>query len=495
VTLALALAFASGFIALSHEILWYRVYSYTSQGTADAFALMLCAYLLGLALGAAAARVLCREGARLLRAVSWLLAGSALAMLVPPAVAWLVTRTDSWETSLPVVLAASALLGAVFPLVNHAVIPPDVRAGRRISYVYLANILGSVAGSLGTGFWLLEHWPLARVALLLACASLAAAAALALAQGARGARLAAALAGCLAGAAVLAALTPVLYGSLYEKLQFRTGYRAGDAFAHLVENKSGVIAVDADGTIYGGGAYDGGYNTSLANDTNGVVRAYALAGLHAAPRQVLMIGLSSGSWAAAIAAHPGLEQLTVVEINPGYLSLLPHYPAVAGLLRDPRVRIEIDDGRRWLVRNAARRFDAIVVNGTLHWRAHASNLLSAEFVALVRSRLRAGGLYYFNATGSDRAARTAGDAFRHVLRLHNCIAASDAPLRFDAERWGRAMRRAAIDGRPVLAGGGALEQQVLDRIRALLEPEESLRARTAQAPPITDDNMGGEWRR
>jgi predicted membrane-bound spermidine synthase len=477
--LACALAFASGFIALSHEILWYRVYSYASQGAAEAFALMLCAYLLGLALGAAAARGLCREGARPLRAVTWLLAGSALAMLVPPAVAWLSTLTDSWEASVPVVLAASALLGAVFPLVNHAAIAPDARAGRRISYVYLANILGSVAGSLGTGFWLLEHWPLSRVALLLACLSLAAAAALALAQGARRA-----LAACIAGAVLLASITPALYDSLYEKLQFRTGYRPGEHFAHLVENKSGVIAVTANGTIYGGGVYDGGYNVSLASDTNGVVRAYALAGLHPAPREVLMIGLSSGSWAAALTAFPALERLTIVEINPGYLTLLPHYPEVAGLLRDPRVTIVVDDGRRWLVRNARRRFDAIVVNGTMHWRAHASNLLSAEFVALARSRLRPGGLYYFNATGSDRAARTAGDAFAHVLRLHNCIGASDAPLHFDDERWLRALRSAGIDGTPELA-----------RVHALIEPEGSLRARTAKVRPITDDNMGSEWRR
>lgn len=492
--LACLLAFASGFIALSHEILWYRVYSYTSQGAADAFALLLGAYLLGIALGAYAARALCRDAALPLRAVAWLLAASSMAFFVPPAVASLAAASDTWALTLPVVVVAAGLLGAVFPLVSHATIAPDARSGSRISYVYLSNILGSVAGSLGTGFLLLDRWPLPRVALLLAWASLAAALALVAARRARRATLAAALAGCVLGAAAFQALAPALYASLYEKLQFRTGYRPGDRFAHLVENKSGVIAVTTDGTIYGGGAYDGAFNTSLARDTNGVVRAYALAGLHAAPREVLMIGLSSGSWAAAVASHPALERLTVVEINPGYLQLLPHYRDVAGLLSDPRVRIEIDDGRRWLVRNRERRFDAIVINGTQHWRAHATNLLSAEFVALVRSHLREGGVYYFNATGSERAARTAGDAFRHILRVHNCIAASDAPLRFDAQAWSRAMRLAAIGGRPVLEAGAG-EREVLARIRRLLEPEASLRARIARAAPITDDNMGTEWQR
>ncbi len=493
-SLAYLLAFASGFIALSHEILWYRVYSYTSQGGAEAFALMLGAYLAGIAFGSYGARMLCRDAALPLRAVTWLLAASASAYFLPPLVASGVVVMDSWELTLPAVAVASALLGAVFPLVGHAFIAPDARSGSRISYLYVANILGSVAGSLCTGFVLLDHWPLATVAWLLACASLACAAALAVARGVRGMALAGALASCALGAVALQVLGPLLYGALYEKLQFRTGYKPGEPFAHVVENKSGVIAVTASGTIFGGGAYDGGYNTSLVSDTNGVLRAYAVAGLHPAPREVLMIGLSSGSWAAALAAHPLIERLTIVEINPGYLQLLARYPQVAGLLRDPRVRIEIDDGRRWLVRHPELRFDAIVVNGTLHWRAHATNLLSAEFTALVRSRLRKGGLYYFNATGSDRAARTAGDAFRHVLRLSNCIAASDAPFAFDRETWSRAMRLAAVGGRPVLEAGAATERDALARIEAAIEPEARLRARVARAAPITDDNMGSEWR-
>ena len=47
----LALAFASGFIALSYEILWYRAYSFATGGDASTFGTLLGAYLLGLALG------------------------------------------------------------------------------------------------------------------------------------------------------------------------------------------------------------------------------------------------------------------------------------------------------------------------------------------------------------------------------------------------------------------------------------------------------------
>jgi spermidine synthase len=488
--LAALIAFAAGFIALSHEILWYRVYSYVSMGAAEAFALMLGAYLVGIALGAYGARALCRRGAVPLPAVAWLLAASVLAYFLPPLVSWMVTWLEVWEATLPAVAATAALLGAVFPLISHAGVAPDERSGSRISYLYLANILGAVAGSLGTGFVLLDRWPLATVAWLLACASLASALALAAARGQRGARLLLSVGAATLVAALLLALEAPLYGSLYERLQYGTGYRPGERFAHVVENKSGVIAVSKTGTVFGHGAFDGVFDTSL----NGMLRAYAVAGLHPAPRDVLMIGLSSGSWAAATAAFGPLERLTIVEINPGYLELLPRYPIVAGLLNDPRVRIEIDDARRWLVRNPARRFDVIVANGTFHWRAHATNLLSEEFVALVRSHLRPGGLYYFNATGSDRAAQTAASAFSHVLRLANCIAASDAPLAFDPAAWRRALRGARVSGHPVFEHGEHSERAALARIAELTEPEARLRARVARARLLTDDNMGSEWR-
>jgi len=112
VNLGFGLAFLSGFVALSHEIIWYRVLSFTTGGAADAFALMLGAYLLGIALGSAAARGLCRDGDENVRsvplqAVSYLFAASALAFLVPPAIAGFVTVVEVWQITLPLVVAAA----------------------------------------------------------------------------------------------------------------------------------------------------------------------------------------------------------------------------------------------------------------------------------------------------------------------------------------------------------------------------------------------------
>ena len=99
------------------------------------------------------------------------------------------------------------------------------------------------------------------------------------------------------------------------------------------------------------------------------------------------------------------------------------------------MRIEIDDGRRWLARHPEGRFDLIVANITFHWREHATNLLSREFLALVRRHLALGGAYYYNynATSSPDAMKTGFTVFVYGLRFGSFIAVSDAPVRLDRD--------------------------------------------------------------
>jgi spermidine synthase len=117
----------------------------------------------------------------------------------------------------------------------------------------------------------------------------------------------------------------------------------------VVENRNGVIAVTGNNAVFGNGVYDGYFNVDPAPDVNFVVRAYALSFFHPAPKRILMIGLSSGSWAQILVNHPLAESPDVIEINSGYLQLIPQYPVVNSLLRNPRVHIYLDDGRRWLL--------------------------------------------------------------------------------------------------------------------------------------------------
>jgi predicted membrane-bound spermidine synthase len=509
--LTLLVAAATGFIALSYEILWYRVISFASWGLPGAFGLLLAAYLLGLAFGARIAGAFCKDDARagdpkhLRTLAGFVLVANVAAWLVVPAFGWSAKRWD-WPPALVAVVLAAALLGAVLPLVAHFGIRPDDRAGANVSYVYLANIIGSASGSLVTGFVFLDLWPLATVAAVVTALGMGLAALLlALSDRGRATRAVGVAATVLAGVLVLQT-TPQLYERLWERLLYKAKYDdATTRFAEVIETKSGVITLTREGLVYGGGVYDGKINTSLRYDNNGIQRAYNLGALHPAPKHVLMVGLSSGSWARVVASMPGVEKLTVVEINSGYLTLVARHKEVASLLTDPKVEIAIDDGRRWLLRHTER-FDIIVMNTTFHWRAHSTSLLSTDFMQIVRAHLNPGGFLFFNATGSDDVQKTALTAFPYGMRVHNCIAAGDSPIVFDKERLRDVLEAFRIDDEPVIDtstdAGRRLLVEMLEYGDTLtrppedegLESRESVLRRTQSALLITDDNMIPEWK-
>jgi spermidine synthase len=291
---------------------------------------------------------------------------------------------------------------------------------------------------------------------------------------------------------------------MYERLLVKNDFKSGENFTNLVENRSGVIAVDPYATVFGGGVYDGRFNTDLVHDSNLLVRAFAVAGFNRRPKDVLMIGLSSGSWAQVIANHPDVESVTIVEINPGYVPLIRQYANVENLLRNPKVNIITDDGRRWLVSHPDRRFDLILMNTSFHWRANATNLLSSEFLALCRAHMKPGGVTYYNTTSSGDVQYTGATVFPYALRFVNFLAVSDSPLTLDKERWSTALAGYQIDGRPVLNLADPAQRKRNEEVLHLadlwdvpngpLESRASLLRRLQGARVITDDNMGTEWR-
>ena len=499
----------SGYIALSYEILWYRLYSFVTGGTAAAFPLLLCSYLVGIALGSAWSRRLCKTGNRPLLSIStFVLAASGFSFLVIPATARAVV-TVPWLSTLPLVTLAASLLGAMFPLICHLAIPADMRAGQGLSYIYIANIVGSCAGTLITGFVLMDHLSIGGLSTLIAVIGMSLSAALAARSRPSKKRQVVRYVGILAATLAIVIARRPLFEAVYERLYYKQNYQ-NQRFAYVVENKSGVVTVTKDGDVQGSGAYDGVFSTDLIDDRNMIIRPYALSFLHPAPREVLMIGLSSGSWAKVIASHPQVERLTIIEINPAYLRIIPHFPQTADILSNPKVEIIIDDGRRWLARNKTRKFDMIVQNTRIHWREHASNVLSVEYQDLIRAHLKQGGISFYNTAFSDEAQRTGALSFRHSLRFINFMVCSDSPLQTDTDRWERVLREYHIGGRlvfdlsierhrtrlaDVLAIASTLGHRYgsAEQVGMNLETGDSIITRTAGIRVITDDNMGTEW--
>lgn len=518
--LALGCAAFSGFAALSYEIIWYRLLAFGLSDTAPAFALLLGAYLFGLALGSRRAERYSQKHNRedAVRGLSAVMFASAMfAFAVGPVSACAVkfTSTGRFRSEWPglimllLVCAGASFFGATFPLLAHVSVNPAKRAGASLSYLYAANIVGSTLGALVVGYVLMEYLSTYRISILLLLGGAVVAGAVYRASARPSSakpsfrwKLGVALPA--ATIAVMIMVARPVFATLYDRLLFKNHYPA-QHFQELIENRNGLVGVTPDGTVYGGGVYDGRFNVDLLYDVNIIIRPYALSAFHPTPRQVLMIGLGSGSWAQVVANHPQVESVTIVEINPAYLKMIPEHPAVASLLRNPKVHIVIDDGRRWLLRNPEAKFDAIVMNTTFYWRNHATNLLSAEFFRIVRGNLEPGGVLFYNATGSEDAIATALTVYPYAVRLVNSVAVSDSPLVFDRVRWRASLLDYVIDGKHVIDTQDPKQLKKLDEIVGIpedptgrrfysVEENDHLRRRLQKRLIITDDNMGLEWR-
>lgn len=494
---AWTLSFGMGLLSLSQEILWVRLLGFGQQGRPQAFALVLVAFLLGISAGAVVGRRICARSKRLLASAARVLCwAAALDVIALQLAAPLLGYTPARLAALLLLIGLTAgAKGVLFPIVHHLGSGAGrAGLGRSVSQVYLANVMGSALGPLITGFWLLDTLSVESAWVVVATGTaLLALACVAAAPERR--------ASGFAAPALLAALAAVL---VVWPLQVITKVAEpggdGDRIGQLIQNKHGILhtVVRPRGDItYGGNAYDGLISVDMAQNANMLDRAYLMAALHPRPRRVLVIGLSSGAWARTILGFPGVEKLDVVEINPGYRTLISAHASVAPLLDDPRVHLHIDDGRRWLRAHRDEQYDLIFQNTTFHWRAYTSLLLSREYLQELQRHLAPGGIVAMNTTDSLDAYATALAVFGHVARYSNFAYMSDQPLQRHPEAEA-ALRACRIDGRPSLDDRQFAPQRIGWQLlnTPLLDAREHLRMSPRADPPgvITDLNMLNEFR-
>jgi predicted membrane-bound spermidine synthase len=499
---AMLLSAVAGFISLCYEIVWYRLYSFATGTNPKSFAFVLGAFLAGIAFGSLFSRRLCRiDTTRGLAQIATLvLAANLFGFAVAPLTGLLV-RYSSYLWTLPLVAIAAGMLGATFPLICHISINADSDAGEGLSYLYLSNIIGSAGGTWLVGFVLMDYLTLRGISALLILLGAGLAMALLAASGRRIAML-----GCGAAGLAVALASGPLFANLWGEMEYKNEWGGpGTTLPDVVETRSGVVTVDADGAIFGGGVYDGWMYADL-HDNPQIRRPLSISFLHPDPKEILMIGMSGGAWTEIIANHPQVEKVVCIEINPGYVEVIRRYPQVSPLLSNPKVEIHYDDGRRWMIRNRSRKFDMIVADTTYSWRAHATNLLSVEFLDLARQLLKPGGILYYNTTFSYVAQHTGAMHFPYALRFGPLLAVSDSPLQLDRERWRRIAAAYTLEGRPMFDSSKPEDAQLLadlmhwpdtlpgeGYVSEGMESRDNLLRRTSHLGTITDDNMLVEW--
>lgn len=497
--LILLLSGVTGYISLSQEIIWIRAISFVTGGKPDVFAFTLGFFLLGIAFSSQIAKKVCEKGKihPLIFIAAMLTISSVAYYFSIPISSKLLTISGDMSALYLSVGITSFLLGGIFPMLCHFGIKSEASVGFSLSWVYFANIIGSTAGPLFTGFVLLDSLTLDQNILYLSVIIFSLAGIIWITAPISRKSKVILLGSIACGMTVMLLIHNVVYSQILGKMHYKVLYSKKEPFKYIIQNRVGIIAVEESKTdiVYGGGVYDGQFNIDPVLNTNGIRRAYIIAALHPNPKEVLEIGLSSGSWARVIANHTNVKKLTDVEINPGYIELIKKYSEIATVLHDPKVTISIDDGRRWLNRHTEVKFDVIVWNASFHWRNYATNTLSEEFLRLCKSHLKTGGVIYYNTTGSEDIPFTAAHIFKFVTRYGSFVAASDNPFAMTRAEKRKNLLKFQSSGKPVFAEDNLALQRVLEELIAsdLSDKSDLIRNKT-DLLNITDDNMATEFK-
>lgn len=477
----------SGFVALSLEIVWFRIVDVGVKSNAFTFGAVLFVYLLGCALGCLAAAFTADRVARPLelflglQCVLVAYAGAAVVLLgwLPAGLPLLGWFDSYWRgavsvrfslNDLPGMLRLYGLLpgglfgpptflmGASFPLLQRAVQDDASTAGRKVGWLQAANIAGCVAGSLLVGLLTLGSIGTTGTLRLLMVAG-SAFALIGTRTRSRPPFVAAGLALLLLAAAIPG------QGRLWMRLHGRpeeAGMVGEDAtsVAALIALPDGERGVFVNGKHHSSIPF-GGMHTRLGA---------APVIIHPAPRDVAIIGLGSGDTGWSAACRPETASLTVFEISGGQPRLLAKfaagggYPVLASFLADPRLHIVIEDGRRAL-QASDRRFDVIEADALWPRVAYSGNLYSVEFFAMCARRLRPGGVVCTWGP-TPRVYASFVSALPYVIGLgdQTLLIGSNEPLAMDRDAWRERLHSPAV--RAYLGDAGMESTQwALDRLR------------------------------
>jgi len=135
--------------------------------------------------------------------------------------------------------------------------------------------------------------------------------------------------------------------------------------------------------------------------------------VHAAPRQVLVVGGGDGGTVREVLKHPGVERVVLCEIDERVSRVCQRWiPSVAGRLDDPRVELVFSDAVDY-VRSHAAAFDVALVDSS-EPIGPAAGLFAGSFFADLRQALRPGGVISAQTESPFYAAGTVRAVFNEL---------------------------------------------------------------------------------
>ncbi|MFO0917452.1 MAG: fused MFS/spermidine synthase [Planctomycetaceae bacterium] len=397
-------------------------------------------------------------------------------------------RADPWSCNVPY----CAILGYLTPKLidEYAAGRPDA-----VGYAYAVNVLGCVVGPLFASYFLLPALGVQWASLALALPFLLLATWSLLAER-RGANPGAPMSRTAWGAWGTAILCGILAATIGTSFEDRLA--AGGAKV-LRDHTATVIAIDDEG--HKDLLVNGMLITAITPSTK-LMAHLPLSQLAHEPKSALVICFGMGTTYRSMLSW-GID-VTAVELVPSVRDAFGVFFDDAEQVRNnPRGRIIIDDGRRFL-RRTDERFDVITLDPPPPVEAAGSSLLySREFYQLVKPRLTEGGILQQWYPGGDlktfqalvhsvslefphvRVTRAFDNWGYHILCSMQPIPERTPQQLF--ERLPDAARRDLVEWTPQNTGEALLNGVISNRYRPVdIVPSDF-------APTITDDHPYNEY--
>jgi spermidine synthase len=411
-----------GATAIAYEVAWTRLLATMVGSSTYAFTLMLATFLAGIVIGsflfeafftrreATLAAFAMTQTLTGLGALAFLIFFQQIPKLVPPI---LRATGESFNglvlaqfaTSALAMLPTAIIFGFNFPVVTVLIAGRPETSGRYAAAVgraYAANTLGAIVGATATGFWLVPLLGSFRVVAFTGAANLLLAVLLQLRRAPR--RTLALAANCiLLGAAATAGARNTFYNAslanfgtvlYWDYFESNLTLEESAAMVDIVFVEDGLNATI---TVAQTDDYISLRTNGKVDASNNDLQTQLLSGhlgalFHPAPKRVLVIGFGSGMTVSAVAQHPEVERIDCVEIEPGVIHAAKYLESLnRGVLRDPRVRVILDDGRNFLL-TTREKYDLIISEPSNPWIAGVATLFTEEFYGEVRARLNPGGM-------------------------------------------------------------------------------------------------------
>ena len=459
----------AGIASMGYEVLWTRMLVLVTGSSTYAFSLMLALYIAGVAVGS----VWVASKVARLKAPGDLFAHLQIgaAFLVVSGL-WLFARYPDWQLHLYqtwgtsfdasllidfvlatlIIVPPTFFLGAAFPVATE-VLGGATHRGRAIATALAVVAIGNAVGALAAGTvlvpWLGLEGALAALAGLTALCGVSVAFTRFGSALGRRVGVVAAIGTVAFGSALLPRWDPLLLTSgVYERAPVYLAllgksvrlnklldsyrlldYQAGNqvvvsVFGFPTLRTQPHLALSIDGKVDASTGKD--MSTEILSGHIGML-------LRPAVHNVLVIGLASGVTVGSVEQWPSVRHIVVAEISPSVVHAEHWFaPYNHDAMRDPRVKLVIDDARHYL--NVTRqRFQVMISEPSNPWESGPARLFTRQFFLLARDHLTRDGvfvqwlpLYGLSTALLKSEVRTYLSVFAHVAMLR--VSAGDLLL-------------------------------------------------------------------